>query len=456
VDDIIQSDSEKHPPKLRLEPFYKEVYRPQFHFTAKKNWLNDPNGLVFADGEYHLFFQHNPEGIQWGDMHWGHAVSQDLFHWKELPIALSPTKLGTNFSGSAAIDSVNTTGFGKNGKPPLVAMYTAAGKPFTQCLVYSNDKGRNWTEYAKNPVLNHIRGENRDPRIFWHQPSHEWKMALYLDEDEFAIFGSPNLKEWRELSRLHLPGSSECPELFEIPVGNSRTKTKWVFYGANCRTLVGSFDGKTFTPETEPRMLDFGQFYASQTYNDVPNRRRIQIGWMNGPGPLPNMPFNQQMSVPSDLTLDDDNVIHRLPAKEIGSLWHNTLTGANKTLTSANRQLANLKGGLYDIDLAVQLIQITPMVIDIGGHELHIDPAAKKATIEGRAAPIDFPNQSFTVRILVDRSSVELFFNGGTVCLSAYLPASQILPNDRTVTLHGEPQNFQILWLRTSEIKSSW
>ena len=456
VDDIMQSDDEKAEPKPQPEPLYKETYRPQFHFTAKKNWLNDPNGLVYANGEYHLFFQHNPGGIQWGDMHWGHAVSKDLFHWKELPIALSPTKLGTNFSGSAAIDMANTTGFGQNGKPPLVAMYTAAGKPFTQCLAYSNDKGRTWNEYANNPVLNHIAGENRDPRIFWHAPTHEWKMALYLDGDEFAILGSPNLKEWHELSRFHLPGSSECPELFEMPVGNSQTKTKWVFYAANCRYLVGSFDGKTFTPETEPRMLDCGQFYASQTYSDVPNGRRIQIGWMNGPGPFPNMPFNQQMGVPSDLTLDSHNVISRLPAKEIESLWHNSVSRTNETIPTANKQLANLKGGLYDIELAIQHEQISLLTIDIGGHELSIDPAAKKATFVGRSVSIEFPDKTLTVRILVDRSSVELFFNGGSVCLTSYLPVSNIMPKDRKITLRGAQQNFQIRWLRASEIKPTW
>jgi fructan beta-fructosidase len=201
VDEIWQSDAAKPV----VEPLYRETYRPQFHFTAKKNWLNDPNGLVFADGEYHLFFQHNPGGIQWGDMHWGHAVSRDLFHWKELPIALSPDKLGTNFSGSADIDFANTTGFGKDSHPPMVAMYTAAGKPFTQCLAYSNDRGRTWMQYSGNPVLKHIKGENRDPRIFWHKPSLQWIMALYLDGDEFGIFGSPNLKEWKEFERM--PGT---------------------------------------------------------------------------------------------------------------------------------------------------------------------------------------------------------------------------------------------------------
>ena len=446
-----------HPPKP--EPLYHEAYRPQFHFTAKKNWLNDPNGLVFSDGEFHLFFQHNPGGIQWGDMHWGHAVSKDLFHWKELPIALSPTKLGTNFSGSAAIDAGNTTKFGKLGVPPLAAMYTAAGKPFTQCLVYSTDKGRTWTEYDKNPVLDHIAGENRDPRIFWHEPTREWKMALYLDGDEFAIFGSKDLKQWHELSRLHIPGSSECPELFQMPVEGEKNESKWIFYGANCRYLVGTFDGKTFTPETEPRMLDFGQFYASQTYSNAPNGRRIQIGWMNGQGPLPNMPFNQQMGVPSDLVLrkgGEGYVILRTPAHEIEQLWSKTLKGENLTLAKANDTLGKLKGGAYDISLSFQLKIGAPIRIDIGGQELTIDPEHKSIKFLGREAPLTITVGRVDIRMLIDRSSAEFFLQDGSVSLTMYLPPDNVKPVNRKVALAYDEREVALERLVAHEIKSAW
>ncbi len=183
IDDITFSDAQANTPQPPLdnpmkpldlpkpEPIYHESYRPQFHFSARQNWLNDPNGLVFYDGLYHLFFQHNPSGIQWGNMTWGHAVSKDLVHWDQRPNAIEPDSLGTIFSGSAALDEQNTTGFGTKDNPPLVAMYTAAGKPFTQCLAYSLDKGKTWKKYDHNPVLDHIVHENRDPRIFWHQPS---------------------------------------------------------------------------------------------------------------------------------------------------------------------------------------------------------------------------------------------------------------------------------------------
>jgi len=157
---------------------YHETYRPQFHFTAKKNWLNDPNGLMYYKGEYHLFFQHNPSGIDWGNMTWGHAVSPDMIHWKQLDNAIYPDELGTIFSGSGVVDWSNTAGFKNGNKAVMVCIYTSAGDPFTQSIAYSNDKGRTWTKYADNPVLGHIVGSNRDPKVIRHVPTEKWIMAL--------------------------------------------------------------------------------------------------------------------------------------------------------------------------------------------------------------------------------------------------------------------------------------
>ena len=463
VDEITQSDGKKETVKPKPEPLYKETYRPQFHFSAKKDWLNDPNGMVYADGEYHLFFQYSPGEIHGGTKYWGHAVSNDLFHWNELSVALEPDKFGANYSGSAAIDMANSTGFGKNGKPPMVALYTGAGNPFTQCLAYSNDKGRTWTKYSGNPVLKHIRGENRDPRIFWHAPTHEWKMALYLDDDEFGIYGSPNLKEWHELSRLHIPGSNECPEMFEMPVENaingSEPMTRWVFYAANCRYVVGSFDGTTFRPETEPRMLDFGQFYASQTFSSAPNGRRIQIGWMNGPGPLPNMPFNQQMSVPCDLKLvnnADGFTILRQPSKEIDALHVNKIVAVPQSAAKANALLAKLKGGAYDLSFAFQLVRDTPIHISIDGHDLAILPAQKTVSFLGLSALFSTATGQAQIRILLDRSSVEIFLMAGESSLSAYLPASNVLPKDRKISVSFPGSDVKFEAFMAAELKSTW
>ena len=243
------------------DKLYGETYRPQFHFTARDGWLNDPNGLVYFAGEYHLFFQHNPKASTWGSMTWGHAVSTDLVHWQQMPNAIEPDALGTIFSGSAVVDWENTAGFKVWSEPALVAMYTAAGgsspesegQPFTQCLAYSNDRGRTWVKYAGNPVLPHIVGENRDPKVIWYAPEQVWVMALFLDGHNFALFTSPDLKEWERIQTLAIPGSSECPDFFPLPLDGEASKLKWVFTAANGKYLVGDFDGHKFAPQQEVR-----------------------------------------------------------------------------------------------------------------------------------------------------------------------------------------------------------
>src|ERR1035441_2308669 len=219
------------------EDLYREPLRPQFHFTSRRGWLNDPNGLVFYKGEYHLFYQHSPYSWSGDDKHWGHAVSTDLVHWRELPIALYPDEHGAMWSGSAVVDWNNTAGFQTGKEKALVCMFTAAENPFTQGIAYSNDRGRTWTKYAGNPVLPHIVGGDRDPKVIWYAPDKKWVMALYLDTCQYALFSSPNLKQWERLCDVVIPGTSECPEFFEIPLEGNRKETRWVFYGANGRDL---------------------------------------------------------------------------------------------------------------------------------------------------------------------------------------------------------------------------
>ena len=264
-----------------VDNLYQETYRPQFHFSAKENWLNDPNGLVYYKDEYHLFFQHNPTGIDWGNMTWGHAVSTDLLHWKQLPNAIEPDDLGTIFSGSAVVDWNNTSGFQTGTEKVLVAFYTSAGdyaaekKAFTQSIAYSNDRGRTWTKYEGNPVIGHIEGHNRDPKVIWHEPTQRWVMALYLDGNKFALLGSTNLKEWAPLCEIEMPGVTECPDLFELPVDGNPENMKWVFWGGNGNYVIGSFDGTNFTKETEPLQSEWGRNgYAGQTWSDIPGGRR--------------------------------------------------------------------------------------------------------------------------------------------------------------------------------------
>lgn len=217
---IEQSDTLKDGDDL-----YRERLRGQFHFSPKRGWNNDPNGLVYFNGEYHLFFQHNPYGWGWGNMHWGHAVSRDLVHWEELGDKLAPDDLGPMFSGSAVVDWNNTSGLGKPGQPPLVLIYTAAGDPTVQCIASSTD-GRNFTKYPGNPVLKQITGGNRDPKVMWHEPTQKWVMVLYVEwqkQHTVHFFTSPNLREWTlaSVTEGDPPGKPylyECPDFFELPV----------------------------------------------------------------------------------------------------------------------------------------------------------------------------------------------------------------------------------------------
>jgi hypothetical protein len=206
------------------EDLYRETNRPQFHFSPARGWTNDPNGCMFYKGEYHLFFQHNPFGWAWGNMTWGHAVSTDLVHWTEIGDALHPDALGTMFSGSGVVDTENTTGFKTGDEDPMVCIYTSAGgtnpwskdQPFTQSIAYSNDRGRTWQAYEKNPVVGHIIGSNRDPKVIWHAPSKRWVMVLYLEGNDYAVFHSPDLKEWTQACDVTLPNASECPDIFGV------------------------------------------------------------------------------------------------------------------------------------------------------------------------------------------------------------------------------------------------
>ncbi|MFI6359813.1 GH32 C-terminal domain-containing protein [Streptomyces sp. NPDC050743] len=264
-------------------PPYSETYRPQFHFTPEKNWMNDPNGLVYYKGEYHLFYQYNPNGNSWGDMSWGHAVSTDLVHWKQLPLALPYDDKEMVFSGSAVVDWNNTTGFGTKENPPMVAIYTSYHKDTgvqAQSIAYSTDRGRTWTKYQGNPVLDIGSREFRDPKVQWYAPTKSWLMTVSLStEHKVRFYSSKNLKDWQPLSEFGPAGATggvwECPDLFPLAVDGNKQTIKWVLVvninpggvtgGSGAQYFVGDFDGKkftaddkgTYTPPTGTVMQDF-------------------------------------------------------------------------------------------------------------------------------------------------------------------------------------------------------
>jgi fructan beta-fructosidase len=442
------------------EMLYREPLRPQFHFSARRGWLNDPNGLVHFEGEWHLFFQHNPYGWNWGNMHWGQAVSRDLVHWEERGEALYPDELGTMFSGSAVVDWKNTSGFGKDGQPAIVLIYTAAGgtgaqsrgKGFTQCIAYSNDKGRTWTKFEGNPVLPQITGGNRDPKVIWHDPTKRWVMPLYVERNKkhtIEFFASPNLKQWTYLSAVE--GFYECPDLFELPVEGEPSMSKWVLYGASSEYMIGAFDGTKFTPETPKLPGHRGNgFYAAQTYSDAPDDRRIQIGWLRAPSP--DMPFNQCMSLPMELSLRNTPDGPRLawtPAPELAKLRDRS--------SSADNIRSN-----HTFEDAGELLEIRAEFASNGGGELRInargaaiayDAQKQELTVNGHRAPAPARDGRQRLAIFVDRTTVEVFASDGlTYVPMPFIPKAA----DKAVSVSVTDDSIQIEKLEVHRLKSAW
>ena len=435
------------------EKVYREKHRPLFHFTSRFGWLNDPNGLVYHDNEWHLFYQHNPFGVNWGNMHWGHAVSPDLVRWKELGIGLYPKKYGDMaFSGSAVVDKTYTSGWGTKDKPPLVLAFTSTARG--ECIAYSNDKGRTWTEYDKNPVLKHA---GRDPKLVWYEKGKHWVMAVY---DEFqgkqwiAFHTSPDLKTWTFASRIE--GFFECPDLFEMVAGK---EAKWVLYGADAKYLIGDFDGKEFKPDfKEKKQLWYGNFYAAQTFDNA--SRRVQIGWSNGVT-FPGMPFNQQMSVPVNLHLypaDAGQPAHlrALPVEGVEKLHEGKpvyqVTNQPAVLVPDALTLGdNLD--TFDIELLIDVEQKGGFSLDLRGTKLVYDPAKKTLTCKDVTAPVvvDDRLRLIYLRILVDRGSVEVFANRVAMSIAA-------IPDEKNRKLKLIPQGGTIRIFQgwVYRMKSAW
>lgn len=406
------------------EDLYQETLRPQLHFSAARGWLNDPNGLCYYNGEYHLFFQHNPYGTKWGNMHWGHAVSKDLIHWEQLPEALYPDQLGPMFSGSAVVDHNNTSGFGKDGKAPLVLIYTAAGHPYTQCIAYSND-GRNFTKYDGNPVVKNITGGNRDPKVIWHEHSKHWVMALYVGRGErhtTAFLISKDLKTWVPASTLK-GGSKkfsrllyECPNLFPLPIDDTQNQL-WVTFGASLDYLIGDFDGKTFTPQTTglAGATSGSSIYAAQSYSDHPDGKRVLVGWLRADAP--GMPFNQCMTIPQELGLKTTPCGVRLthkPIKAVESLRNKRQQFSTDRLTPQDKfPLKGFPCREQEVLISAKLSFDAHLEIKINDIEIGYLAASECLTINGRKIKWSVNEGLFDIRIFTDRTSIEIFSEDG-------------------------------------------
>jgi fructan beta-fructosidase len=396
----------------------REAGRPRFHFTSRRGWLNDPNGLVYQDGEYHLFYQHNPYGWDWGNMHWGHAASRDLVHWREIGEAIRPRAYGDwAFSGSAVIDRENTSGFGNAGRAPLVVAFTSTGRG--ECIAFSNDGGRSFAEHEKNPVVTH-RG--RDPRLFRHEKTGRWVMAVYDEEQgrrSIDFHSSPDLKTWRYESRIE--PFFECPDIFELPIiGAARAATRWVLSAADGRYLLGEFDGRTFTPDSpEKQQLWYGNFYAAQTFSDTPDGRRVQIGWANGIS-FPGEPFNQQMTVPVALSLraiPRGTRMFAQPVPELNAL-RNEGRQVGDVAIAAGRPFALDLAESADVELVLKTSGDARVAVEVGGNLLSYDATEQALTSGAIRAPLAVADGVLSLRILLDRGSVEVFAGDGAVAFS--------------------------------------
>ena len=444
------------------------VKRPVYHFTPPANFMNDPNGLVFYRGEYHLFYQHNPFGATWGHMSWGHAIGRDLARWQHLPVALREEGGVMIFSGSAVVDWRNTSGFGDGTEPPLVAIYTGhSATEQAQCIAYSLDAGRTWTKYAGNPVLAIGSTAFRDPKVFWHAETQRWIMAAVLaDAHRVRFYGSADLIHWQHLSDFGPAGSAdgvwECPDLFPLAVEGAAGEGRWVLkvdVGAHegpsregAQYFVGRFDGERFINDNPPETtlwVDGGaDFYAAQSWSDIPasDGRRLWLAWMSNwhyANVTPTAPWRGAMTAPRAVSLRSTPAGWRLvqrPAAELAALRgaHFHLAGA--TIGEANRQLraAGVAGDALEIGAVLRVaagdqvglhVRTGPDERTIVGYnaeaqELFIDRTRSGAVdfsprFAGRhAVALPADEGRVELRVLVDRCSVEAFGGDGQAVLT--------------------------------------
>lgn len=472
---------------------YLEKYRPQYHFSPASNWMNDPNGMVFYNGEYHLFYQYHPNGTTWGPMHWGHAVSKDLVHWEHLSIGLAPDENGMIFSGSAVVDWNDSSGF-FDGKSGLVAIFTHAdtypdsNRPRQrQSLAFSKDNGRTWTKYVGNPVLQEESIiDFRDPKVFWHRDTNRWVMVLAAGQT-IRIYTSKNLTSWEfssEFGEGHgsHDGVWECPDLFQLPVEGDDNQKKWVLFvsigddpslqeGSRTQYFIGDFDGHSFVNDSSPETIlwiDHGRDnYAGVSWSDVPaeDGRRIYIGWMSNwryANVTPTKEWRSAMTIPRVITLKTTEEGVRLvqnPIRELQGLRVENISIQNEVVVPGVNLLSNVNSNTFEIIAEFEMSSAT----EFG---FKVCKGSKEETIIG----YDVKNKSFFVdrtnsgeasfhdsfagkhdsnlisqkiikfHIFVDRSSVELFGNDGESVIT-----DLIFPNEENKQME--------LFVKNGEVK---
>ena len=487
--DLVHVDS-KFPGQDSL---YTERNRPIAHFTTRRGWINDPNGLVYYNGQYHLYYQHNPYGWEWGNMHWGHAVSKDLVHWQELNDAIFPVlniegaRQDAAFSGSATVDMKNTSGFRKNGIDPLIAVYTSTGRG--ECLKFSYDNGKTFIDYEGNPILKH---SGRDPKVFWFEPGNHWVMVVWdngqtkklsLGQEaiinQHLIYTSPDLKAWTMQSGV--TGFFECPDLFELPVEGQTGLSKWVMYDATGRYVIGDFNGKDFKIDQHLKAYEHGgaYFYAAQTYSNAPDGRRIQIGWGRNIT-HPGMPFNQPQLFPTELKLKNTFDGLRLcptPIKEINLLHTNSQVIENKILKANEGTSLNVNGDAVHVVAQFEKGD-AQFALNVLGFEIVYNDLLGELTTtinngKSKAAPVTGPfpppstalatinytkpnEEKFKIEVIVDKNIIEFFVNDGELYYVAPFNADKTKTVEASVKGRGGNRKSILTKMEVHELKSIW
>ncbi len=473
---------------------YTEKYRPQFHFSPATNWCNDPNGLVYNNGVYHLFYQHNPFANIWGHMTWAHATSKDLIHWKHLPIAIPEENGVMIFSGTCVVDKKNTSGFGKNGKVPMVAVYTGHIENVNQSqhIAYSLDDGITWTKYASNPVLDLHKKDFRDPKIFWHQQKKYWVMALMFPvEHIMQLYSSKNLKDWNHLSDFGPAGDTsgvwECPDLTQVPVEGMPGKKKWLLQTSQNATMqyfVGEFDGVKFTNENLADKIyrpDYGpDYYAAIAYNQLPATvLPTSIGWVNNwnyANDIPATPWKSAMALPRTLSVKKDNgewILIQKPVAVAATLRKKIFQSQNEPVE--NRKVLPVKSKQFEMEVTLEpsASAVSGVKIAVGENnyfEIGYNAAQQLFYIDRSKSGntsfnenfknmhrfekiIPLKNKKLQLHIYFDNSIAEIFVNGGEAAFTA-----QIFPDEKDmgIELFSEGGKSKFSNLSLWQMKSVW
>lgn len=490
---------------------FREAYRPQFHYTPQNNWMNDPNGLVYRNGTYHLFHQYNPEGNTWGHMSWNHATSDDLVHWNHQGVALPEEGNEMIFSGSAVVDHDNTTRFGEeDDAAPLVAIYTSHytlsedSVNQAQSLAYSTDGGETWTKYEENPVLDHPDPDFRDPNVFWYDPGQKWVMSVTLPtQRKIQFYESANLKEWTHLSDFGPAGATggiwECPALFRVPVEGTRDSSRWVLQvdlnpgsiagGSGGQYFVGRFDGTSFTPrdgalQNAPHWVDYGpDFYAVIPWNNLPDEdgRALWLAWMNNweyAEHIPTSPWRSAQTIPRSVRLRRIDGAPRLvqrPIAEIRDLREHhvsmdaqpigpgTIPLDDEGISGQTLELiAEFEPGKAEtVGVSVREGENERTVVgyDVASDSVFVD-RTNSGTVDFHdgfasrdSAPLALQDGKLRLHVFVDHSSVEVFANDGTRTLT-----HRIFPDGESegVSLLAEGGTARLVQLDAWSLRSIW